>query len=767
MKKLAALLLAAGLAVSMAACAGEEPAETTAPVQTEATVPPTEPPAPDTYTYNDAMSVFPTGWNPLTNVSASGSELLDYVTDSFYRFDFNATGDGAALVPAMAAGEPVDITGDYAGKYGIEAGDTARVYRIDLRNSLKWEDGTPITAYDFVESAKRLLAPAADNRRGDSLYTGEAVIYNAKNYQYQEKHVELQDNRTAPQGYTMDDLTKNEKGVYETPQGETVYIALDVPLDWLAGKTLTEYVETYGADRYAMYRWKYLIGRKGRNGCAPLTVETLSNLTHVICDNPVNGETEEDVANYLVYGYTYPALSWDEVGIFALNETQLVYVLEEPLSGFRLKYSLPGDYLVNTALYDACAATVDGVYTNTYGTSVETTLSYGPYRLTDFQPGKQFTLEKNENYYGLTADTYQTTHIVVDCVPEAAARLELLNRGRLDTCSLSGEDMQSYSQSEYCRYAAGSFTFAMAFNPESGSILSVPEFRMAMSAALDRDAFCLAASPTGVAAYGLYSPLFIADTETGTAYRATAEGQQALASVTGYDPENARTLFNTAYDKALAAGLITAEGTVEIKVGTPNATSDFYNNGYDFLVSSYTEAVKGTKLEGKLTFTRNDTLGDSCPDALRANQVDMLFGVSWPGSALDPYRLMEAYISDDYRFDQSTDYSAIMLDIEIDGTMVTASAKEWYDTLAGASETDPAARLRILAKLEEAVLTNYCFIPLMNDAVPQLTGMQVRFPTDTNIFGLGFGGIRHLTYAYSDAEWEAFVESQGGTLDYH
>lgn len=763
MKKIAALLLAAGLAVSMTACASDAPVDTTA---TEATVPPTEVPAPATYTYNEALSVFPSDWNPHTSVGASGEKILSYITDSFYRFDFNETGDGSVLVCAMAAGDPVDITGDYVGSYGISQGDSARVYRIDLRDDLKWEDGTAITAYDFVESARRLLDPAAQNRQGDSLYTGEAVIYNAKNYQYQEKHVTLQDNRTAPERYTMEDLTRNENGVYETPQGETVYIALDVPLDWLAGRTLTESVEAYGTDRYAMYRWNYLTGRKERNGCAPLTVETLSNLTHVICDNPANGETAADVANYLVYGYTYPALSWEEVGIFALSRTQLVYVLEEPLSGFRLKNSLPGDYLVNIALYDACAATADGVYTNSYGTSVETTMSYGPYRLTGFQQGSQFILEKNGNYYGLTADTYQTTRIVVDCVPEAAVRLELLNQGKLDTYSLSGTDMQRYSQSKYCHYNAGSFTFAMAFNPESGSILSVPEFRMAMSAALDRAAFCLAVSPTSMPACGLYSPLFLADPQTGTAYRATAEGQQALASATGYDPEKARVLFNTAYDKALAAGLMTGEDLVEIRVGTPNATSDFYNSGYDFLVSSYTEAVRGTRLEGKLTFTRDDTLGDGCPAALRDNQVDMLFGVCWPGSTLDPYRLMEAYISDEYRFDQSTDYSSVMLDIEIGGTVVTASVKEWYDTLSGTPETDPASRLRILAKLEEAVLNNGCFIPLMNDAAPQLTGMQVSHPIDTSLFGLGLGGIRYLTYVYSDAEWEAYVESQGGTLDY-
>ena len=38
-------------------------------------------------------------------------------------------------------------------------------------------------------------------------------------------------------------------------------------------------------------------------------------------------------------------------------------------------------------------------------------------------------------------------------------------------------------------------------------------------------------------------------------------------------------------------------------------------------------------------------LGNSYAEALQANRVDVLFGVGWTGSALDPYSLMEAYVS--------------------------------------------------------------------------------------------------------------------------
>ncbi|MFR2047734.1 MAG: hypothetical protein ACLS3U_07360 [Lachnospiraceae bacterium] len=51
-------------------------------------------------------------------------------------------------------------------------------------------------------------------------------------------------------------------------------------------------------------------------------------------------------------------------------------------------------------------------------------------------------------------------------------------------------------------------------------------------------------------------------------------------------------------------------------------------------LSCYTEGSKGTSLEGKLTFSVDDTLGNGFSEALRSQQVDLLFGVGWTGAAL-------------------------------------------------------------------------------------------------------------------------------------
>ena len=659
-----------------------------------------------TYTYNYALSTFPTNWNPTSYRTATDSEILDYISDSFYVFDYNEAGNGYALVPGMAKDVPQDVTGELVGKYGIQAGDTARAYVIPLREDLRWEDGTPITATDFVESAKRLLDPQAQNYRADTMYSGSVVIHNAENYL-----------------------------------------------------------------------------KQGREG--------------------------------------YPAMDWEgNVGWFARSVYELCFVLDNPLSGFYLQYNLPTP-LVHIPTYDACASVTDGIYSNRYGTDAATTKSCGPYKLAAFQADKQYTLVRNEHYYALTENTYQTTAIVVDFVKEAATRLQLFRQGKLDTYALTVDDRSTYSHSDFAYYHEGDSTFAMAFNPNfdalkaaqervgagvNKTILTLPEFRIAMSYALDRNAFCLAAAPLNTPAFGLFSESIIADPDTQTPYRTTTGAKEvlanvwglsgqygpgklyenldrAVASISGYNLPRAKELFNLAYDKAVAQGLMGEHDRVEIKIGTPNSTSAFYNNGYEFLVNNYTRAVQGTKLEGKLTFTRDDTLGNSFSGALKKNQVDMLFGVGWTGSALDPYDLMDAYLSPNYQYDPSNDYSKIQMTVRIDGTPCTASATDWLAIMNGQTRTvtadgtvrqyacgpaqgKPADRLAILSALEGLVLGHYNFIPIMDDGEGDLRGRQIRYRTEDYIYPLGYGGVKYFTYAYSDAQWDAYVAQSGGLLDY-
>ena len=181
---------------------------------------------------------------------------------------------------------------------------------------------------------------------------------------------------------------------------------------------------------------------------------------------------------------------------------------------------------------------------------------------------------------------------------------------------------------------------------------------------------------------------------------------------------------------------------------------------------------------------KDDTIGNGFSDALKANQVNLLFGVGWTGSALDPYGLMEAYTSSDYQYDPAWNTTTETLTLAIEGKNYTATVWDW--TLAimgekvtltaddkstieyscGTADKKPEERLNILAALEGAVLQTYDMIPIMDDASAALKGMQIKYYTEEYIYGVGRGGIKYMQYYYSDAEWDAFVAEQGGTLNY-
>lgn len=858
LKKIGLAVMAATALFGLASCTGNS----NTPVGPDIPVGPDTPDTPDTpnppddgsdlpehvedgnYTYNLYTTTFPSNWNPHTYQTATDYTILGYCSEGFYTFDYNETKDGYKIVADMATAEPTDVTAEYVGKYGVEEGDTAKVWSIPLRSDLKWNDGTPITAEDFVTSAKLLLNPAASNYRADSLYAGDLKIYNAKNYLFQGKSVNM-DNNSLSTPLKLTDLTKDTDGTYKTAKGEKAYIALEKNLSWLGGKTLKYYVDGYGADYFVTDHWADLTAL-ATDGLVPLTDESFGYLAELI-SNPAWGEGEGYEYNYFYIEQIFDDLDFEEVGITS-KDNNVIVALENPLSGFYLLYALGDSWLVKEDLYKACESETAGVYVNTYGTSVDTFASYGPYVLTEFQLDKTFKLEKNPYFFGYNDEydyvAYETTAIVYNKVADNAAALEMFEKGQVDSYGLSADDMATYSDSDYLYYTEGASTFFVALNPDfdglkaqqdtateaagaemNKTIFTIKEFRQALSYAINRKDFCLACDPTGLAAKAVFNNLIICNPEEGTAYRTLeaskdivlefwglsdaygpgkryATKDEAIDSITGVDLTLAKEKFQEAYDLAIANNLMTADAKIAIKIGQPS-TANFYVKGYDYLTKCWTDAVKGTSLEGKLVFSKDDTIGNGFADALKGNKVDVLFGVGWTGAALNPYSLISAYTDPSYQYDPSIDYSAEQVEIHFD-TITDKDGAEYKDitlscdaltwsreilsgtaskvfvvegsyaanpdlkeiTIACGTDCDLNIRVKILNAIEALILRQYTLLPLVDDASSSLKGMKVKFYTEEYVYGIGRGGVKYMRYYYTDEQWAEYVASQGGILNY-
>ncbi len=827
---------------------------------------------PNGYTYNTYMSTFPTKWNPHTYETATDGEIIGYTELGFYTFDYNENKDGFVVVPEMATQMPIDVTADYVGEeWGIEEGEEARAWKIVLRDDLRWEDGKAITAHDFVTSAELLLNPVANNHRADSLYKGDLALVGAQAHFYGGKYVKNAELLYNVGYLTIDQFSAHEDGQLYNEHGDLWFNIKDGAA-W-SSNSLYAYVnagyltvdmenpeipqETKDLSVRLQEEWKAIADAADENGYVKVTSTFATSIMNIVAWLQVHGTPDQysaalekagrDAAyayvewnEFCYYGYNASETDFDTVGIKALSDTELVLILDAPLDGFYLHYNLTGSWLVREDLYRRCMSVVDGVYSTTYGTSVDTYMAYGPYKLVSFIRDKQIVLNRNPQWYGYTDSayegTYETTRIVYDYYGEPSAAMTAFLQGKLDAKGLDVDQIKDYASSEYVYYTDGASTFFVAMNPDADAftkweegdpekkvagnpgkdkhILTVKEFRMALSFSLDRKAFNLACDPTGNSAFAVFNNMICSDPENGTMYRTEevakdvilefwgisqddigagklyANKDEAIDSITGYNLEGAKELFNQAYDKAIAEGLMTETDVVEICIGLPSATAKFYVNGYDFLTKCWTEAVQGTKLEGKLTFTKDDTIGNAFSDALKVNQVNLLFGVGWQGSSLNPYGLVGAYTWPDYQYDPSWDTSTEMLNVTLDGVTYAATVLEWTNTLAGDGPIEIAVvgedgmatdetvvfngntscpaehRLAVLGALEGAILRTYDLLPLNNESSAALKGMQIKYYTEEYVYGIGRGGIKYMTYNYTDGEWEQFVKDQGGEINY-
>ena len=71
-----------------------------------------------------------------------------------------------------------------------------------------------------------------------------------------------------------------------------------------------------------------------------------------------------------------------------------------------------------------------------------------------------------------------------------------------------------------------------------------------------------------------------------------------------------------------------------------------------------------------------------------------------------------------------------------------------------------------MSKLELAVLESYQCIPLWSETSCSLFSHKLKYATlDYNLM-YGYGGLRLMTYNYTDAEWAEYVAANNNRLSY-
>lgn len=752
-KKVAALAIVAAMAIptvaALAACKDDEPGIPTADLKQG--------------TYRTYTSIMPSNWNELTYADANDTQILNNLVSSFYEYDYefdeakggkynedgtinaDAIVSGGFTVNYSAATKLEDVTSTVDAKWGYTDEQKATggyAWKITLREDLKWDDGTPIDATDFVYTMQQQLDPLFQNMRASTYYTN-IQVKNARNYVYNGSEALMSCMVVAQKEYQT--VVADDEGVYhkDTVDGDVIYAHITTGSDWSADPLLA-YVQAGYITGDAATLITSLSEEVNADGCVPATVELVEALEAFCAE--YGGGYENEWQEFCAYYYQYPEMDFSEVGMYSPSQYEIVVCLDAPIQclkedgslSYEAAYSFASLPLVKEDLYESCKqepAAGSTLWTTNYNTSLATTASWGPYKLTQFQSGKSYTLERNDNWYGYAlednANQYNVTKIECEQIAETNTAWMNFLSGGLDSIGLDVTHKDDYRNSKYTYYAPGTGSFGMNLyanldvlktSGRNNGILAIRDFRKAISLSLDRDDYNATTTTSHQTLLGLLGPSYYYDVENGGVYRDTVYAKEALLRVygftenadgswtdgtntyvdyeeayeamNGYNPTLAKELVESAYkeltENAEYYGYDDSK-PIHLLYGTA-ADKDTTRRDFEYIKEMLETMVEGTSLEGKLEITFDASFGSAWATDFRAGAYDIASGTGFQGGAFDPAGFLQCYVDPEAGLMYSTwwDTANEQLtftmpegDYEGAGEELTMSIYNWYCCLNG------------------------------------------------------------------------------------
>ena len=294
------------------------------------------------------MDAMPTHWDPLESATTEQKFLRDLTGGGLYRI----SSDGKDIYSSLAS-LPEDVTAEYAGTYGVpETAVRGYAYRITLNTGACWDDGTPITADDWIRSGQRIL----------KLKSNETlqILANAEGFRNGGTH-NPQMISLAEAGYGSV-VAAQEAGITD--------FYVDVESYWGLGDGWRSIADINRIKDYAMTQ-----------GCAEMYISAAWLYDRYLADGQPYAYFQSEFVG--IPGEGTP-VTLEEVGLLKTGEYELVLILAEP----------EGETSLKMKLADFCLKREGKTYRSAAGSA-----SYGPYRVVEVT-STGIRLEKNPNWWG-------------------------------------------------------------------------------------------------------------------------------------------------------------------------------------------------------------------------------------------------------------------------------------------------------------------------------------------------------------------------------
>lgn len=419
---------------------------------------------------------------------------------------------------------------------------------------------------------------------------------------------------------------------------------------------------------------------------------------------------------YYTQASTGVEVKWEDVGIKKVDDYTLSITFADEVTAtqvmqhFQQRMTAP----VYQPIFDSCASE-DGT-TSTYGTSVDTYMSSGPFALAEYIKDNTVVLDKNSYY--VHEDEVSLDKLDIRVITDENTRMQMFESGQLDYLSLSTNGVVKYGDDpSVIEYHSSSIReIGVNFDNPDKPFLNNLNFRKALFYGIDRETI---ASLT----YSAPAAMCLADDYTcssdGTPIHSLPEAQAYLPKNNGYDPELAVEYF----EKALQE---TGMSRFDVEL-VYNSSTDTTRVASEYLQSSLTKLFGEDRFSISLTamtYSDTQTLMKTCLNG-PTNEWDLCWG-GWDLAAakLAPNMKFQVYTSTSPR------RLAPYHDDKLDELFELSTTTEY--------RMDEEKMTQICMEMEQAWLDNVDAIPVFNEVNRFMFSDRVELLSNSYLRIIGF-----------------------------
>ena len=364
-----------------------------------------------------------------------------------------------------------------------------------------------------------------------------------------------------------------------------------------------------------------------------------------------------------------------DLGVKAVDDKTFEVTLNVPVSYFQSLMYFPTFYPVNRAFYTGLAA-------GTFGTSPETVLSNGAFKLTSYEPAAlSFTLAKNPDYYD--AANVKLDGLNYQVVKDSQQAFMSYQNSALDIVKLSGDQVDQVTDDPELKVVGAGYMWFLTLNGHDVAALNNKNMRLALSNAVNRASIVTDVVKDGsVATYTAVPPQFA----TGPDGSDFSADQKKFTDVCADDTAKATEYYNKAKQE-LGQDKFTFELLLEDQTETQNVAA--------VIKEEVEQALPGVTLNLKVEPKKQRV------EDIQAGKYEVCL-TRWGPDYADPMTYLGMWVtgnSNNYGLWSNADYDKVIA-----------------DCTTGAYISDASARWNAMYEAEKIVMDEAVIVPLYTKA---------------------------------------------------